>query len=335
MITQKPNRFSLRLLAALIAVVLATPAAPQELGPPLQLPEHIEYKAASESTEKVDAQLLTELLEGQSVISLPTAVGPFLTTLLNLDELHIIPSTFIVPRVEGNIEGAGATIGEPESLATLSTLLAAQLPRPVTIRRPSLSEVEYYWAIAPFALEGSLLVSESDGRSLLWNFHPEGILLVEDVTLATGTIIESYSALLNLPKTTLESEPLPDFVTPLLNGEQVPEVLQDADKTDSPLVVFLTPPRTVEYRVIPEALVEYISKVKSRLQGELAATESERIFVQFDLVSDAPPRLYLGAQPGMSTESLTKLKRDLDAITLPEIKGPVRFLLVEMPAAIQ
>lgn len=318
-----------------MALVLLAPVASQDLGAPPRYPDHIEYKAASDSDDKASVALIRELMKGEATLSLPTVVGPFLRSRLNLDKLDNIPSTFIVPRVEGNIEGEGSTLGEPESLAKLSDLLAAQMPKSFLLRRPTVPEVEYYWAIAPFDLEGSLLVSESGERSLIWNFHPEGILLVEDVTAAKGDIHESYEALLKLPGTTLESDPLPDFVSPLLKGEEVPEVFKDVDKTDSPLVVFITPHQIVEYRVVPEDLVDYISKFKERLQSELKATESKRIFVQFDLVPGAPARLHLGAQPSLPAEALAKLKQDLTAIVLPSIKGPVRFLLVEMPMTVQ
>lgn len=319
------------ILGIALSLLVTTSVIAQDLGAPPKYPDHIEYKAADATEEAAATSSIQELLKGELKLSLPTVLGPFLRDRLSIDDINNIPSTFVVPRIAGNIEGLGATFGEPEDLTKLSAVLAAQIPNPVVFRRVSPSEMEYYWAIAPFDIEGTLLITESAGRSVLWNFHPEGLLILEDVTAAKGELTESYDALLKLPQTTLEADPLPDFVTPLLQGQEVPEIFQDADKTDTPLIVFITPDRVVDYRVEADALITYIGQFKTRLQAELRSGSSQKLFVQFDLVPGQAARLFLGAQPALKSEAITKLQADLEAIPLPEIRGPIRLLLVELP----
>lgn len=331
----RPNSRAYSIQIFLLALLSLAPCYAQQtdLGPIVQLPEYIRYQRPTAEAEKAAADQLRKLL-GSGEVKMPiTLAGPFLNQWLDLDGLPgSVPSSYIIPRVEGFLRGSGVAVKEPEGLKMLREKLKADEEGELIMRRPTLSEYEYLWAIAPGDLQGPILVTELQGHAVLWNFFSEGVVLMEDVSEAKDSLQDAYKAFANLPQTALETEPMPDFVSRIVNGGEVPDMLKKATTSTSPIIVFLTSEQAVEARVSTPDLLAYVRGLKDALAQAVVANHSERIYMEFDLVSGKEPSYYVGAQPALSAEATADLLTQLRAVTPPPTKGPVRMFFLELPA---
>lgn len=319
----------MRLLLALCLLLSATLLA-QQLEPMPPLPERIRYKSATTQEDEDAVRRVRSLLSGEQPLDQVTMVGPFLYDRLKLKDLSGgIPSTYVIPEVAGIIEGTGVTVSKADGLAELGRLLEAS--DPVLVRRPTVSEFEYLWAIAPGDLTGSIVVSEVQGSYLLWNFTSEGSLLIEDVSAAQESLGATYVALAKLPDTVLETDPLPNLVAMLQQGEELPDVIKEIQVSTKPMIFFLTSEPAIEARVEGPPLIAYVSAIKELLAQLVVEGRKERVYLQFDIQPNVKTVYYLGSQPPLDSETSAALMARLQQLSPPPIQGPVRMLLLEMP----
>lgn len=331
----RPNSRAYSIQILLLALLSLAPCYAQEtdLGPIVQLPDYVRYQRPTAEAEKAAADQIRSLL-GSGEVKMPlTLAGPFLNQWLDLDGLPgSVPSSYIIPRVEGFLRGSGVALKEQEGLNLFRDKLKADEEGELTVRRPTLSEYEYLWAIAPGDLQGPILVTELQGHAVLWNFFTEGVVLMEDVSDAKDSLQDAYKAFANLPQTALETEPMPDFVSRIVNGGEVPDMLKKATTSASPIIVFLTSEEAVEARVSTPDLLAYVKGLKSALAQAVIDNQSERIYMEFDLMNGKDPSYYVGAKPALSAEATAELLTQLRAVTPPPTKGPVRMFFLELPA---
>lgn len=315
-----------------VLCLLVLPLSAQELGPPPEIPPGIRYTPATQEQDKASISLFKAILAGEDQISPIAIVGPRLAARLgSIEEGEVVPVTFHIPEVERALRSAGYGCRGQESNQQLASKIQGVLGQEYSLRRPTEVELRYYWALAPFDLEGSLFICATPEASLLCHHLGEKMFLFEDLSELGASYEAAFEGLSKLPGSELEPDPQGDYVAAVLSGGEVPEPLQDATELTTSTVVLLTPEDLVNKRVEATALADYLKPILDAMKAQVKAEQLQRVFVQLDLQADGPPLLRLGSQPEMTSEAREQLRQQLEGAKAPVVRGPICLFMVECP----
>lgn len=320
----------MRIQLLVLFLILAGATLAQELGPPTPTPAGVRYKEPTKEQVQKSLEHLRNLLKPDGPpLEEPTLVGPLLShTLVGVKGGEIIPATMVIPRREGDIQSTGSLFRGSESLGLLLKSLRKMSKEGVKIRRPSKVELEYYWALAPYDLEGPILVVETSKHHLFWNFAAQGLIYLEDVKGIGPSLESAYNSLAKLPKTQVEPKFHPDYIKAIEQGRPVPEPLKGVQNSKEPMLVLLTGDQQIKRRVKIEPLADYMKSLqavtKSQFQGQ-----KRIVLLQVDLVAGSSPVLRVGSPQALSGVDREAFLKALKAVPAPPVGGPVAFFMVE------
>ena len=318
------------LLAAIF--LLHLPVLAEDVKGAVPVPPGVRYQPASADEDRAALEQFRQMLAGSEKLSSIVMLGPILSDRLgDLDVGDVISGTYQLPLVEGALICEGWILRGEESTNDISSRLLKLVGSQPTFRRPSSTEMEYYWALAPFDLEGSIFVCEGQGRQLFWNFVRGEMSYLEDVTDIGDSFDTATQKLVQLPQTIQEPQVQPDYIAGLDAGEPVPEPLQGLDEVESSTLILLTPEELLELRTTSHDISGYLKPIIEKSQKWATENNLKQSFVQIDLSSGRLPVLRVGGRPAPSEELQASFLAELETIEPPKVMGPVCIFSVECP----
>ena len=317
----------------LLVFLLTTIGSAQELGPQIEVPEGIRYTLPSDEQELADLKTLRSYYANEPA-EVPDGVGvigPFLwSRFAPIDNPDCIPVIVVIPRTEGAIRLQGRGFRGRPAMTLLFDKLLKSPQQELKLRRVSAVELEYYWSIAPFDLEGSIFIVETEENQVLWHFAQGGLLYIEDVSLLGSTLQSALEAAKKLPGAQVELSPLNNFAKALAENGDVPPILKELPTADKPAIVLLTNEKLLKDRVKVPALVKYLGELKEVVSANAEDLVSTRIYLQIDLDRGKEPLLRVGSPTPIPQPALQRLNRELQAVQSPRVLGPVGVLSMEL-----
>ena len=298
----------------------------------MPVPPGVRYQAAGPEQDKAALDRFRRVLEQSEMVPSPIMLGPILSQKLDsLNVGEVLPGTFQLPLVEGALICKGWVLRGEEATADVSRKLKDLVGEDPTFRRPNSTEMKYYWALAPFDLEGSIFVCEGNKAKLFWNFVGDEMSYLEDVSDIGETFDSAMTKLTQLPETIEEPQIQTDHIAALNSGGSVPEPLQGLEKVVSSTVILLTPEELLELRTTSDDLAGYLKPILEKSQNFARENNLKQSLVQIDLSPGREPVLRVGGRPRLTEEARASLLAELKSVAAPQVKGPVCLFSVECP----
>lgn len=314
------------------SLLLFIPASAQEVKGSVPVPSGVRYQPASPEDDKAALERFRQMLAQSERLSSVVMLGPILSEKLgSLDIGEVIPGTYQLPLVEGALVCKGWVLRGEESIDDLSGRILTLVGGEPTFRRPTSTEMEYYWALAPFDLEGAIFVCEGKETKLFWNFILGEMSYLEDVSDLGDSFESAVRKLGQLPMTVQEPQVQPNYIAALEAGEPVPEPLQGLEKVVSSTLILLTPEELLELRTTSNDIAEYLKPLIEKSQKWARENNLKQSFVQLDMGPGREPVLRVGGRPTPTEDLRANLLADLETVAAPKVRGPVCIFSVECP----